>query len=71
MRVLVQVRGSVDEVDLWPYASSAAGYREGSLLTIDVLDGRELVSVLLALLDRGLDIVKVDTLGAARTYARG
>jgi len=63
MRVLVQVRGTVDEVELWPYASSAEPFSDGSLLNVDVLDGRELVGVLVALLDRGLDIVKVETLG--------
>jgi len=65
MRVLVQVRGSVDDVELWPYASRSEPLSEGSLLNVDVMDGRELVSVLIALLDRGLDIVKVETLGTS------
>jgi hypothetical protein len=61
MRVLVHVRGTVDVVELWPYVSRAQPYSGGSLLDFDVLDGRELVSTLVALLDRGLEIVKVES----------
>jgi hypothetical protein len=63
MRALIQVRGVVDDLALWPYASGAEPYNGDSLLSVDVVDGREMVGVLVALLDRGLDVVKVVTLG--------
>jgi hypothetical protein len=63
MRVLVHVRGTVGELDLWPYALSAEPVGDGALLNVDVVDGRELVGVLVALVERGLDIVRVETLG--------
>ena len=64
MRVLVHVRGTVDEVDLWPYVTSAQPICGDSLLAVDVDESRELVSVLIALTDRGLDLVEVQTLDA-------
>lgn len=64
MRVLVHVRGTVDEVDLWPYFTSAQPITGDSLLAVEVDDSRELVSVLVALTDRGLDLVEVQTLDA-------
>jgi hypothetical protein len=64
MRVLVHVRGTVDEVDLWPYVTSTQPITGDSLLAVDVDDSRELVSVLVALTDRGLDLVEVQTLDA-------
>ena len=64
MRVLVHVRGTVDDVDLWPYVTSAQPLTDDSLLAVEVSDSRELVSVLVALTDRGLDVVEVQTLDA-------
>ena len=64
MRVLVQVRGTVDEVDLWPYVTSTQPLTDDSLLVVEVSDSRELVSVLVAFTDRGLDVVEVQTLDA-------
>lgn len=64
MRVLVYVRGRVDEVDLWPYVTSTQPLTDDSLLTVEVSDSRELVGVLVALTDRGLDVVEVQTLDA-------
>ena len=62
MRVLVHVRGTVDEADLWPYVTSTQPLTDDSLLAVEVCDSRELVSVLVALTDRGLDVVEVQTL---------
>jgi hypothetical protein len=64
MRVLVHVRGTVDEVDLWPYVTSTQPLTDDSLLAVEVSDSRELVCVLVALTDRGLDVVEVQTLDA-------
>jgi len=62
MRVLVHVRGSVDELDLWPYVTRVAPLPDGSLLSVEVADGRDLVGVLVALTDRGLELTRVQTL---------
>ena len=59
MRVLIHVRGEVDEVDLWPYVMRAEPATDGSLLTVEVDDGRDLVGVLVALTDRGFEPVTV------------
>ena len=59
MRVLIRVRGNVDEVDLWPYVLRAEPLAEDSLLSVEVDDGRELVGVLVALTDRGLELITV------------
>jgi hypothetical protein len=64
MRVLVHVRGQVDAVDLWPYVTSTQPLTDDSLLAVEVSDSRELVNVLVALTDRGLDLVEVQTLDA-------
>lgn len=62
MRVLVHARGAVDEFDMWPYVTRVDPITDGSLLTVDVLDGRELVNALMALTDRGLELVRVQPL---------
>ena len=65
MRVQVHVRGAVDEATLWPYVAEVESRAGDSLLAVDVTDSRELVGVLVALTDRGLDIVNVETSDAA------
>ena len=61
MQVLVQVRGYVDPfADLWPYITGVEAFPSSCLLTLDVHDGRELVSALIALADRGVEIEAVN-----------
>jgi hypothetical protein len=61
VHVLVRVRGQLDDGDLWPYAGRASVVGEESLVTLEVDDSRELVGALVALTQRGLQIVRVDT----------
>ena len=62
VQVVVQVRGYVDPLlDFWPYLTELRAVPAGHLLTLDVHDSRELVSALLALADRGLEIGEVET----------
>ena len=63
MRVLVHARNTVDPADLWPYVDRVEPSGSGVLLHVEVLDGRELVGVLVALVDRGVDVVRVEPLG--------
>jgi hypothetical protein len=61
MQVLVQIRGYVDPLrDLWPYVPGFRALPSDSSLTLDVHDGRELVSALLAIADLGVEIQAVD-----------
>jgi hypothetical protein len=59
MQVLVRVTGVFDPQELWPYVSASPTLGSGRLLTLDVHDSRELVSVLVALADRGITILQV------------
>jgi hypothetical protein len=68
--VLVQVRGYVEPLlDLWPYVTGVRSSPSGSLLTLDVHDSRELVSALIAIADRGVEIEQVDI--QRRNHATG
>jgi hypothetical protein len=62
MRVLIHVSGPVEELDLWPYVTRVDPLADGSLLSVEVVDGRDLVGVLVALTDRGLELTRVQTL---------
>jgi hypothetical protein len=62
MWVRIEVRGTVDEADLWPYELEVEPRTAGSILFMSIHDGREFVSVLLGLLGRGLEIVDAETL---------
>jgi hypothetical protein len=67
MLVLVRVREYADPLlDLWPYITRFRVLPSGCLLTLDVHDTRELVSVLVALANRGIEIEEVDTDAANR-----
>jgi hypothetical protein len=59
MQVLVQVTGDFDPLELWPYVTASPTLGSSRLLTLDVHDSRELVSVLVALADRGITILQV------------
>jgi hypothetical protein len=59
MQVLVRVTGEFDPLELWPYATASPTLGSSRLLTLDVHDSRELVSVLVALADRGITILQV------------
>ena len=59
MQVLVRVTGEFDPLELWPYATASPELGSSRLLTLDVHDSRELVSVLVALADRGITILQV------------
>jgi len=61
-RVLIHVCGPVEELDLWPYVTRVDQLTDGSLLSVEVVDGRDLVGVLVALTDRGLELTRVQTL---------
>jgi hypothetical protein len=65
MRVLIHVRGAIDELDLWPYVTRVDPLADGSLLSLEAVDGRDLVGVLVALTDRGLELTRVQTLDAS------
>src|SRR5690242_9940110 len=61
VQALVQVRGYVGRVpDLWPYVTAFRALESSCLLTVTVHDSRELVSALIAIADRGLEIEDVD-----------
>ncbi|HWS57786.1 MAG TPA: hypothetical protein VN257_04545 [Actinotalea sp.] len=62
MHVLVHVHGNVDDVDLWPLVARGEPLGDDVLVTLEVADGRELVGALIALTQRGLRILRVDTL---------
>jgi hypothetical protein len=59
MQVLVRVTGEFDPLELWPYVTASPTVGSSRLLTLDVHDSRELVSVLVALADRGITILQV------------
>jgi hypothetical protein len=59
MQVLVRVTGEFDPQELWPYVTASPTLGSSRLLTLDVHDSRELVSVLVALADRGITILQV------------
>jgi hypothetical protein len=59
MQVLVRVTGEFDPLELWPYVTASPTLGSSRLLTLDVHDSRELVSVLVALADRGITILQV------------
>lgn len=59
MQVLVRVTGDFDPLELWPYVTASPTLGSSRLLTLDVHDSRELVSVLVALADRGITILQV------------
>jgi hypothetical protein len=59
MQVLVRVTGEFDPQELWPYVTASPTAGSSRLLTLDVHDSRELVSVLVALADRGITILQV------------
>jgi hypothetical protein len=59
MQVLVRVTGEFDPLELWPYVTASPKVGPSRLLTLDVHDSRELVSVLVALADRGITILQV------------
>ena len=59
MQVQVQVIGDFDPLELWPYVTASPTLGSSRLLTLDVHDSRELVSVLVALADRGITILQV------------
>jgi len=62
MQVLVRVRGHLDpSLDLWPYITGLRTQASTSLLTLDVYDSRELMSVLVALAHRGVEVQEVDS----------
>jgi len=64
MVVLVRVREYVEPLlDLWPYITDIRVLPSGFLLTLDVHDSRELVSVLVALASRGVEIEQVHSPG--------
>ena len=61
MQVMVRVRGHLDpSLDLWPYVTGLRTQASTCLLTLDVFDSRELMSVLVALAHRGVEIQEVD-----------
>jgi hypothetical protein len=60
MQVLVRVTGEFDPQELWPYITASPTVGPSRLLTLDVHDSRELVSVLVALTDRGISILQVE-----------
>jgi hypothetical protein len=67
MLVLVRVREYADPLDdLWPYVTGFRVLPTGCLLTLDVHDTREVVSVLVALATRNIEIEEVDTDAANR-----
>jgi len=59
MRALVVVRGVVDERDIWPYASLQDRDGVSTRLMVKAHDSRELVGVLLALLELRLEVVSM------------
>lgn len=62
MLVLVRVREYVEPLlDLWPYITGFRVLPSGCLLTLNVHDSRELVSVLVAIANRGGEIEEVQT----------
>lgn len=61
MRAAIHVRGSRGDIDVWPYVGRAEQLGEDSLLTVEVADGRELVGLLVALSERGLTVVTVES----------
>ena len=56
MRAVVVVAGEVDERDVWPYAVWSDSNGTSTTLTVRVHDSQELVSVLAALTDLGLEV---------------
>jgi hypothetical protein len=58
MQVLVRVTGEFDPQELWPYVTASPTAGSSRLLTLDVHDSRELVSVLVAFADRGITILQ-------------
>jgi predicted nuclease with RNAse H fold len=71
MLVLVRVRGYVDPLlDLWPYITGFRVLPSGCLLSLDVHDSRELVSVLVALASRGVEIEEVHSPEHSQQAAR-
>ena len=60
MQVLVQVRGDFDPSDLWPYVVGSQTLASNRILTLEVGDSREFVSVLVALADRGVEILEAE-----------
>ena len=58
MRAVVVVRGTVDERDVWPYASWSDSDGTSTTLAVTVHDSRELVGVLAALTALGLEVTE-------------
>jgi hypothetical protein len=56
MRAVVVVAGEVDERDVWPYAVWSDSNGTSTTLTVRVHDSQELVGVLAALTDLGLEV---------------
>jgi hypothetical protein len=56
MRAVVVVSGEVDERDVWPYAVWSDSNGTSTTLTVRVHDSQELVGVLAALTDLGLEV---------------
>lgn len=56
MRAVVVVTGEVDERDVWPYAVWSDSNGTSTTLTVRVHDSQELVGVLAALTDLGLEV---------------
>jgi hypothetical protein len=72
MRAVVVVAGEVDERDIWPYAVWSDSAGTSTTLTVRVHDSQELVGVLAALTDLGLEVISthlVDEPGGGRGEA--
>lgn len=63
MRAVVVVRGSVDERDVWPYATWTEGDGERTTLAVQVHDSQELVGVLSSLAALGLEVISSHLIG--------
>ena len=63
MRAVVVVAGDVDERDIWPYAVWSDSNGTSTTLTVRVHDSQELVGVLAALTDLGLEIISTHLVG--------
>ena len=62
MRAEVVVQGMLPQADLWPYAIDSERHGASTLLTLEIHDRQEFLTVLETLVTRGIDVSQAQVL---------